>query len=112
MADKSQNKSLIRYALMQGIKESSTLKMRLKGGKLYPKVVYRWGKQDGQVKAYLKERRKINKTAKSLSLLPNPILYTNDFTQYTILKLYACVTKSNFYALKIFFITTITYGKK
>jgi hypothetical protein len=35
---------------MQGIKESSTLRVGLKGGKPSLRMVYRWGKQDGQIK--------------------------------------------------------------
>jgi hypothetical protein len=62
----SKIESLMNYALMQGIKESSTLRIGPKGGKPSPRVVYRWGNQNGQVKAYLRERRAINKIAKYL----------------------------------------------
>ena len=62
----SQIKSLIMYALMQGIKESSTLRIGPKGHKPRPRIIYRWGKQDGQIKKYLRERRKINKIAEDL----------------------------------------------
>lgn len=60
MALESQIKSLINYAIMQSIKESSTLRVGPKGSKSSPRVVYRWGKLDGRVKFYLmKERRSI-----------------------------------------------------
>jgi hypothetical protein len=62
----SQIKSLIRYALMQGIKESSTLRVGPKGEKPSPRVVYHWGEQRGQIKEYLKGRREINKIARNL----------------------------------------------
>ena len=74
----SQIKPLIRYALMQGIKESSTLRVGPKGGKPSPRVAYRWGKQDGQVKVYLRERRKINKIAHA-SRCAHIIRYVNPY---------------------------------
>jgi hypothetical protein len=54
---------------MQGIKESSTLRVGPKGGKPSPKVANRWGKQDGQVELYFENRREINKIEKNLSLI-------------------------------------------
>jgi hypothetical protein len=56
--------SLIRYALMQVIKESSTLRIGQKGSKPRPKVIYRWGKQKGQVDAFLRKQRQFNKIVK------------------------------------------------
>jgi hypothetical protein len=70
VAVESQSKALIRYALMQGIKESSTLRVGSKGNKPSPRVVYRWGEQEGQVRAYLAERKAIKKIAKSLRICP------------------------------------------
>jgi hypothetical protein len=55
---------------MQGIKESSTLRIGPKGGNPCPRVVYRWGEQDGQVKVFLRERREINKITKDLRYCP------------------------------------------
>jgi hypothetical protein len=79
VALESQNKSLNKYALMQGIKESSTLRVGPKGEKPRPRIVYRWGKQDGQIKKYLRERREIYKILKSLRVCPRPTLITHEF---------------------------------
>jgi hypothetical protein len=62
----SQIKALIRYALMQGIKESSTLRIGPKGVEPSPRVIYHWGKQDGQVKNFLRERKQIKKNMEYL----------------------------------------------
>ena len=66
----SKIESVRNYALMQGIKESSTLRVGPKGDKSTPRVAYRWGKQNGQVKAYLRERREINKITKFPRVCP------------------------------------------
>jgi hypothetical protein len=70
VALESHNDALLRYELLQGIKESSTLRIGPKGGKSPPRVVYRWGKQDMQIRKYLNERKKINKLLKSLRICP------------------------------------------
>jgi hypothetical protein len=62
--------SLRKYVWMQDIKESSTLRVGPKGEKPSPRVVYHFGKQDGQIKKYLRERKKINKISKSLKICP------------------------------------------
>lgn len=55
----SGNEKLKTYFLMQCIKESSTLRISSKGKKPCPRIVFRLGKQDKQVKEYLSYRRKI-----------------------------------------------------
>jgi hypothetical protein len=50
VAIESQIGKLKDYALMQGIKESSTLRISQKGEKPSPKIVYRYGNQDGEIK--------------------------------------------------------------
>jgi hypothetical protein len=57
VAIESQIQKLKDYALMQGIKEGSTLRVSQKNDKPSPKVVYRYGKQDGQIKEFLSYRR-------------------------------------------------------
>jgi hypothetical protein len=49
------------YVLMQGIKESSTLRVGTKGEKPMPKIVYRFGKQDQKIRKYLEKREEIKK---------------------------------------------------
>jgi len=62
--------SLRNFALMEGIKESSTLRVGPKREKPAPRIVYRWGKQDGQVRPYLRERRKIKRIISNLRVCP------------------------------------------
>lgn len=50
-----------KYALMQGIKMSSTLRMSPKGDKPAPFPVFRYGSQDRQIKRYLETRRLVSK---------------------------------------------------
>ena len=47
------------YALMQGIKGSSTLRFSPKGNKPSPRIVYRYGEQDDEIKGFLQFRGKI-----------------------------------------------------
>jgi hypothetical protein len=49
------------YALMQLIKESSTVRVGAKGKSGSPKIVYREGSQDNEIKNFLDYRRKIKK---------------------------------------------------
>ena len=53
----SGNENLKKWAIMQGIKESSTLRVSVKGKKPAPKIVFRFGSQDRQVKKFLETRR-------------------------------------------------------
>ncbi|MCJ7634423.1 hypothetical protein MUP77_18780 [Candidatus Bathyarchaeota archaeon] len=62
--------SLRKYSLMQGIKESSTLRIGDKGTKTSPRVVYRWGKQNFQIAIYLKDRKNMKKALKGIRVCP------------------------------------------
>lgn len=64
----SQIEKMKDYVLMQGIKESSTLRVSLKKNKPSPRVVYRYGKQNGQNKEFLKSRRQIKRIMRKVSL--------------------------------------------
>ena len=55
----SGNEKLNTYFLMQCIKESSTLRISAKDEKPSPRIVYRCGKQDKQIKEFLSWRGKI-----------------------------------------------------
>jgi hypothetical protein len=56
--------SLRKFIWMQGIKESSTLRVGPKNKKPSPRVAYRWGYQDIQVKYYLRWRNQIKRITK------------------------------------------------
>jgi hypothetical protein len=47
------------YVLKQGIKGSSTLRVGPKGEKPSPRIVYRFGEQDGEISNFLKKRKEI-----------------------------------------------------
>jgi hypothetical protein len=53
----SQIPKLKKYVLMQCIKEGSTLRVSPKGDKPSPRIVYRHGKQDKQIRKVLENRR-------------------------------------------------------
>ena len=55
----SQLPKLKDYVLMQCIKGCSTLRVSRKGDKPSPRIVYRYGKQDGEVRNFLLKRRQI-----------------------------------------------------
>ena len=57
----SHNKSLAKWFLMQCIKGCSTLRVSPKREKPSPRIVYRYGKQHGNIKGFLKTRRIIKK---------------------------------------------------
>ena len=57
----SHNKKAQRYALMQCIKESSTLRASPKKQKSSPRIVYRYGKQDEQISSFLHYRKLIKR---------------------------------------------------
>jgi len=59
VAIESQLPKLKDYVLMQGIKMCSTLRVSCKGDKPSPRVVYRYGMQDGEIRNFLLMRRKI-----------------------------------------------------
>jgi len=54
-------RTLTEWLIMQLIKGSSTLRVGPKGNKPKPRIVYRHGKQDKQIKQYLEHRKKIIK---------------------------------------------------
>jgi hypothetical protein len=56
IALESGNLNLQKYVLMQGIKQTSTLRVSGKGNKKSPKIVYRYGSQDRQIKKFLDNR--------------------------------------------------------
>jgi hypothetical protein len=62
----SGNEKLKTYLLMQCIKESSTLRVSNKGDKPSPRIVYRYGKQDKQVKEFLSYRREIKRIIRKI----------------------------------------------
>jgi hypothetical protein len=65
----SGNPDLQRYVRMQCIKETSTARISVKKGKRVkpiPKVVFRFGRQDRQIKKFLKTRRFILDSLKRL----------------------------------------------
>jgi hypothetical protein len=51
---------------MQGIKESSTLRVGLKFRKPSPRIVFRYGKQDRQIREFLEMRKTINLISRNL----------------------------------------------
>jgi hypothetical protein len=59
VALQSQNRGLIKWQLMQCIKQSSTLRLSKKGNKSSPRLVYKHGKQDKQIKEFLHFRKMI-----------------------------------------------------
>lgn len=58
---KLRNLPLTMYALMQGIKESSCLRCGRKKDKPFPRVVFRFGKEDSEIRWYLKYRGTVRK---------------------------------------------------
>ena len=62
----SQNRGLIKWLLMQCIKQSSTLRISSKREKPSPRIVFRHGKQDKQINNFLKMRTLIKKIIKKL----------------------------------------------
>jgi hypothetical protein len=62
----SKNEGLIKWFLMQCIKGSSTLRLSPKREKASPRIVFRFGKQDQQIKNYVGNRRLIKRIIKKL----------------------------------------------
>jgi len=62
----SRNKGLTKWFLMQCIKGASTLRVSPKMDKPCPRVVYRCGKQDGQIKEFLRYRKLVNNIVKRI----------------------------------------------
>lgn len=62
----SHNLELQRYCLMQCIKTSSTLRVSTKGEKPSPRIVFRLGKQDQQLKDFVRNRHLVKEIIKKL----------------------------------------------
>jgi hypothetical protein len=62
----SQNKGLNKYLVMQCIKEASTLRVSPKYEKPSPRIVYREGNQDQQIREFLVQRDLIKKIVRSI----------------------------------------------
>ena len=63
----SHNRGLNTWHKMQCIKEASTLRVSPKGEKPSPRIVYREGEQDRQIRKYLEYRKLIKGIMKRLS---------------------------------------------
>lgn len=59
VCQQSKNYKLTGYLVMQCIKEASTLRVSPKGDKLSPRIVYRCGEEDIEIRNFLHYRRKI-----------------------------------------------------
>jgi hypothetical protein len=57
VALESKNSGLQRYIQMQCIKKTSTVRISSKGDKPSPRIVFRYGCQDGQIEKFLETRR-------------------------------------------------------
>jgi hypothetical protein len=66
IALESGNLNLQKYALMQGIKKTSTLRIGNKGNKKPPKIISRYGNQDKQISNFLDNRKFILNSIKKL----------------------------------------------
>ncbi len=62
----SKNEKVKDYVIMQCVKGSSTLRIGPKGDKPYPRIVFREGRQDGQIKWFLYNRRIIKDIVRRL----------------------------------------------
>ena len=67
VAMESQNLNLKDYALMQCIKMPSALRVSSKKEKSPPRIVFRYGKQDKEIRNYLQHRRLIKNIIRKLS---------------------------------------------
>jgi hypothetical protein len=66
IALESGNLNLQKYALMQGIKKTSTLRIGNKHNKKPPKIIFRYGNQGKQIKKFLDNRNFILDSIKKL----------------------------------------------
>jgi len=62
----SRNSRLKDWLAMQCIKESSTLRVAPKGDKPSPRIVFRYGKQDKQIREFLSYRREIKRIVRTI----------------------------------------------
>ena len=70
VAMQSRNQGLFKWFHMQCIKESSTLRISTKRQKPSPKIIFRYGKEDQQIKHFLKDRDLIKSIARKLAGKP------------------------------------------
>jgi hypothetical protein len=61
----SRHEQLQKYTLMQCIKQSSTLRVSAKSGKPAPRIVYRYGEQDAQIRHFTQYRLMITRMLKN-----------------------------------------------
>jgi hypothetical protein len=66
VALQSHKKELQKWLLMQCIKQSSTLRVSSKREKTSPRIVFRFGKQDKQIRNFIRNRHLIKKIIKKL----------------------------------------------
>lgn len=66
VALQARNQGLVKWHLMQCIKESSTLRISPKREKPSPRVVFRFGKQDQQINNFVKKRLLVKQIIKKL----------------------------------------------
>lgn len=66
VCQQSKNHKLTGYLVMQCIKEASTLRVSPEGNKPSPRIVFRYGKQDKEIRNYLKYRRRIKNMIKKI----------------------------------------------
>ena len=62
----SQHKELTKWFLLQCIKEGSTLRVSAKKGKPEPRIVFRFGSQDGMIAEFLAYRKVVKSIIKRL----------------------------------------------
>lgn len=72
----SQNQGLLKWFVMQCIKESSTLRVSRKNDKPSPRIVYHEGKKDRQIRIFLENRRCIKDIIRKMQKLPPPEEWT------------------------------------
>lgn len=60
------NRGLVKWTLMQAIKQSSTLRISRKGKKHSPRIVKREGIQDNEIGNFLEKRKNIKKIQKRM----------------------------------------------
>ena len=64
----SKHRRLTEWLVMQCIKHASTLRVSAKKRKPSPRIVYRYGKQDKQIRNFLRYRRQIKSISNKLCL--------------------------------------------
>jgi len=64
----SHNPMLEKWFLMQCIKEGSTLRVSSKRDKPSPRIIYRYGKENEQIREFIVERRHIKRIMKKLEV--------------------------------------------